>query len=162
MCTAGNTPDFEDPMRRWLESNGITMDRIPMWPEIELHEDGIQMRIELLYREHDRAAFMLKAPVTHMSAWLPLVHPLPPELWEIYSRNRKAAKLNEVIDRIGKAGATIVHIKGGDQLIFITSNRDIDEDRFEHMRASLQPLLPGIMVALVTGFDTVMHRAAEL
>jgi len=159
MCSAGNTPDFEDPMRRWLESNGITMDRIPMWPEIELREGNGQMRIEFLYQEHDRAAFMLKAPVTYMSSWLELSNPLPGELWEIYSRNRRAAKLNEVIDRIGKAGATIVHIRGGDQLMFLTSNRDIDKEQFEHMQAQLGVLLPGIVATIVTGFDTVMHRA---
>jgi hypothetical protein len=35
---AGHTPTVDDPMRLWLESNGIEMDQIPMWPKIELRD----------------------------------------------------------------------------------------------------------------------------
>jgi hypothetical protein len=79
-------------------------------------------------------------------------------LWETYQRNRDKVATSRALDELGRAGATVVHLHGGDQLMFLTSNRDIDRGQFESMSGQLQALFPGVTVTLVTGFDTVMHR----
>ena len=147
-------------MRLWLESNHIDMEQIPMWPEIELR-DG-QMRIEFMSRwSDDYRNVMLGRPYTYRSSWIDLEHPMPDELWETYLRNRSKVAASRALDELGRAGATVVHVHGSDQLMFLTSNRDIDKEQFESMSKQLQDLLPGVVVTLVTGFDTVMHRKGD-
>ncbi len=144
-------------MRLWLESNHIDMDRIPMWPEIELREG--QMRIERLTRwDEERENRMLGRPYTYMSGWLDLEHPISEELWETYKRNRGLAATSRALRELGRAGATVVHLKDSDQLMFLTSQRDIEHSQFESMQEQLRALLPGVTVTFVAGFDTVMHR----
>jgi hypothetical protein len=145
-------------MRLWLEANGLTMEQISMWPEIEIKGD--RMRIERMQRYDDQEQhYLLGQPFTWMSGWMDLKQPMPDELWETYERNRDAALTDRALIRLGGAGATVVRLNGSDGLMFITSNRDIDMATRDDMQTRLREILPGIEVTLVMGFDTVMHRA---
>lgn len=154
---AGYTPDVSDPMRLWLESNGIEMDELPMWPEIQLR-DG-QMRIERTAkwdREYEHR--MLGRPHIYLGGWRDLKVPMPDGLWETYLRNRGKAATAIAMAQLGRAGATVVHLHGGDGLTFVTSDRDLGPEQINSMNIQLEALLPGVKVTIVAGVDTVMHR----
>jgi len=155
---AGYTPDVNDPMRLWLESNGIEMDQIPMWPAIELR-DG-QMRIERMAKwDREQENRMLGRPHIYLSGWFDLRVPMPDELWELYQRNRDQAATAIAMAQLGRAGATVVHLHGGDELMFVTADRDIPPGEVDQMSARLQSLLPRVNVTIIAGVDTVLHRA---
>jgi hypothetical protein len=154
----GYTPNPVDPMRLWLEANGLTMEQIPLWPEIEI-KDG-RMRIERMQRWDDHEQhYLLGQPFTWMSGWIDLKRPMPDELWETYERNRDRALIDRTLTRLGKTGATVVRLEGGDGLMFITSDRTADKGVFDDAQTHLRGALPGVEITLVMGFDTVMHRA---
>lgn len=154
---AGYTPEIHDPMRLWLESNGIEMDDIPMWPEIQLREG--QMRIERTAKwDREREHRMLGRPHIYMGGWRDLKVPMPDELWETYLRNRSKAATAIAMAQLGRAGATVVHLQGGDGLIFVTSDRNLEPGEVDSMATQLERLLPQVKVTIIAGVDTVMHR----
>jgi hypothetical protein len=155
----GYTPNPVDPMRLWLEANGISMDAIPMWPEIEI-KDG-QMRVELLPRWDDQEQHqMLGQPFTYMSAWLPLVEPLEEATWEAYDRCRDRAMAERALEKLARNGAAVLAVIPGDNLTFVTQ-QELDMSTMEDVREHLERALPGVTVTILTGVDTVVRAPAQ-
>lgn len=152
-----------DPMLDWLAANRVDLQRIPMFPEIELL--GPEMRIEYIYGLEDaaltRSKFVQGTPATRMVR-LRVLQEMPPELWEVYQRARADYQLGRALERLGRAGATVLTARPGAHLVFVCSNPMVnDPDFLETASQVLQEALPGVGIQIMTGVDTILHRAPQ-
>jgi hypothetical protein len=152
-----------DPMVDWLTANQVDLQRIPMFPEIELL--GPEIRIEYIYGLEDaaltRSKLVLRKPATRMVR-LRLLEEMPPELWEAYQRARADYLLGRALDQLGHAGATVLAARPGAHLVFVCSNPMVEDPEFlEQASAVLQEALPGVGIQIMTGVDTILHRAPQ-
>lgn len=152
-----------DPMVDWLVANRVDLQRVVMFPEIELL--GPEMRIEYIYGLEDpaltRSLLVQHRPATRMVRHRVLV-PMPPELWEVYQRARADYRLGRALDQLGRAGATVLAARPGAHLVFVCSSPLAQDNEFlEAASAMLQEALPGVGVQIMTGVDTILHRAPQ-
>jgi hypothetical protein len=152
-----------DPMVDWLAANKVDLQRITMFPEIELL--GPEFRIEYLFGLEDptltRSKLVLRTPATRMVR-LRVLEPMPPELWEAYQRARADYRLGRTLDQLGHAGATVLAARPGAHLVFVCSNPMVEDSEFlEEASRVLQEALPGVGVQIMTGVDTILHRAPQ-
>lgn len=153
-----------DPIMEWMQANRIDLERIPMFPEIELRGD--EMLIEYFYgreEEHRTRPFLFfhKHLPTRMVR-KPVLVPMDPVLWEVYERARNQYRLADALEGLGKAGATVLTAKPGAHLVFVCSNPMVeDPDFLETASRVLQEALPGVGVQIMTGVDTILHRAPQ-
>lgn len=152
-----------DPMVDWLTANRVDLNRIPMFPEIELM--GPEIRIEYIFGLEDenltRSKFILHKPATRMVR-LRLLEEMPPELWEVYQRARSDYRLGNALDQLGRAGATVLAARPGAHLVFVCSSPMVEDPEFlEAASKVLQDALPGVGIQIMTGVDTILHRAPQ-
>jgi len=167
--TEGHNPDAEwvnpmgDPMLDWLRANSIDLDRIPMFPEIQFDEHG-WMKIEFMYGSEEgtpRTNLVMRRPATRMVRRMVVV-PMPEELLEVYLRARADYLAELALKIIGRAGATVLTARPGAHLVFVCSNPMAADDGFlEAASAALAEALPGVGVQIMTGVDTILHRAPQ-
>lgn len=151
-----------DPMLVWLTANNIDLDRVPMFPEIELL--GSEMMIEYLYGyegERQYPRFVFRSPATKM--WRrPVLVPMTDELWEVYQRSRSNYLADRVLKALGEYGATVLAVKPGSQVVFVCAHAMPEGDDFIGSAIkTLEQALPGVGVTIMTGVDTVLHRAPQ-
>lgn len=164
-CEDGDwaTP-MSDPLLAWLQANNIDFDRIPIFPEIELL--GPEMMIEYFWGREDeskrgRSVLMQRRIATRMVR-RPILVPISNELWEVYQRERAAHQADEALKTLGRAGATVLSAKGGAHLVFVCSSSMPEDQGFvEQASRILQESLPGVGVQIMTGVDTILHRAPQ-
>lgn len=151
-----------DPMVAWFAANSIDLDGIPMFPEIELL--GGEMMIEFLYgyeRDSPRYALVMRRPATLMVR-RPILAPMDDELWTVYQRARAAYLADRVLKTLGQAGATVLAAKAGAHLVFVCANPMVEDSGFlEDASRMLQESLPGVGIQIMTGIDTILHRAPQ-
>ena len=153
-----------DPMVDWFNANGIPLDRIAMWPEIQLLPG--RAKVEFLYGLEDeppRTKLLLRKPATRMVE-VPTPVPMPAELWETYSRARADEVMGRTLELLGQAGATVLALKPGSALVLVCSStlNDAEGDQFvegalEHLRSRL----PDVDISIMAGVDTILHRAPQ-
>lgn len=155
-------PQMGDPILAWLIANGIDIDRLPLFPEIELL--GPEMMIEYIWGyELDPGTIRMvqRRLATHMVR-RPTLVPMEPELWEMYQRARTAYRTSEALRTLGDAGATVLAAKGGAHLVFVCSNPMSNDQGFlEEASRALGEALPGVGIQIMTGVDTILHRAPQ-
>ena len=155
-------PQMGDPILAWLIANGIDIGRLPLFPEIELL--GPEMMIEYIWGyelDSGNLRMMQRRLATHMVR-RPILTPMPDELWEVYQRARTAYLTQEALRTLGQAGATVLAAKGGSHLVFVCSSSMPQEQGFvEDVSRILQESLPGVGVQIMTGVDTILHRAPQ-
>jgi hypothetical protein len=104
-----------DPLLPWLQANNIDLDRIPMFPDIELL--GPEMMIEYFWGREDqdkrgRSTLIQRRVATRMVR-RPILVPMDEVLWEVYQRARAAHLAEEALKTLGQFGATVLAAKGG-------------------------------------------------
>lgn len=151
-----------DPIVAWLGANHIDLDRLPMFPEIELL--GPEMMIEYIWGyelDSGKLRMVQRRLATHMVR-RPVLVPMADELWEVYRRARTAYQTSEALRQLGQAGATVLAAKGGSHLVFVCSSSMPQEQEFvEDVSRILHEALPGVGVQIMTGVDTILHRAPQ-
>ena len=151
-----------DPMVDWLKANDIDLDRIAMWPEIELLPG--RAKIEYLYGLEDeppRPNLVLRRPTTRMVE-RPTPVPMPLELWEAYQRGRADYLAERMLKTLGRAGATVLAVQPGAHLVLVSSNVAMTDQGFLEQAAEvLGRALTGVEVTIMTGVDTILHRAPQ-
>lgn len=153
-----------DPMVDWLKANGIDLDRIVMWPEIQLLPG--RAKIEFVYGLEDeppRTKLLLRKPATRMVE-VPTPVPMPAELWETYSRARADEMMGRTLEILGKAGATVLTARPGSSIVFVCSTGFTGEEGEQFLEAAtahLRERLPGVDISIMTGVDTILHRAPQ-
>lgn len=153
-----------DPMLAWLQANNIDFDRIPLFPEIELL--GPEMAIEYFWGREDeskrgRSTLMQRRIATRMVR-RPVLVPMGDDLWQVYQRMRAEHLAEEALKTLGQAGATVLAAKGGSHLVFVcSSSMPQDEGFVEQASRILQESLPGVGIQIMTGVDTILHRAPQ-
>lgn len=153
-----------DPMVVWLQANNIDLEQLPMFPEIDLL--GPEMMIEYIWGYEDesgpgRAVLVRRRMATHMVR-RPVLVPMGDDLWQVYQRLRAAHLVEEALKTLGRAGATVLAAKGGSHLVFVCSSSMPQEQEFvEDVSRILQEALPGVGVQIMTGVDTILHRAPQ-
>lgn len=153
-----------DPILAWLHANNVDFDRVPMFPEIELL--GPEMMIEYFWGREDesergRSTLMQRRVATRMVR-RPVLVPMGDDLWRVYQRMRAAHVTEEALKTLGRAGATVLAAKGGSHLVFVCSNpMSNDQDFLEQASRALGEALPGVGIQIMTGVDTILHRAPQ-
>jgi len=153
-----------DPMVDWLTANGIPLDRIAMWPEIQLLPG--RARIEYIYGLEDeppRTNLLLRRPATRMVE-VPIAVPMSAELWETYSRARADEMMGRTLEILGRAGATVLTATPGSSIVFVCSDRLSGEGVEQFLEAAtshLRERLPDVDISIMTGVDTILHRAPQ-
>lgn len=150
-----------DPMVDWLTANGVDLDRIAMFPEIELLPG--RMKIEYIYGLEDeppRTKLLIRKPATRMVE-RPTPVPMPIELWEVYQRARQGYLAERALETLGRNGATVLSVDGGASLVFVTSGPVVEPDLLGRMVDQLERALPGVRITLMAGTETILHRPPQ-
>lgn len=164
--------EVRDPLCGWLKANGVDWDRVVAWPEIEFTDTTLTVEqfyvaadgYPAVHPGHEGHAYT--GPVEY-----PLVTPPDPVFWAAYCHTRPVAKRRDELKSLarelrnhgGRPGfptATVVMLEGGDSLMFVTEQK-IETDACSTMVDTLRALLPGVEVAIVGGFDMLMHRKGD-
>jgi hypothetical protein len=155
---------MSDPLLTWLQANNIDFDRIPQFPEIELL--GPEMMIEYFWGREDESrrgrSTLIQRRVATRIVRRPVLVPMEPELWEAYQRARASYLAEDALKTLGRAGATVLAAKPGSNIVFVCANPMSDDHSFlEEASRILQESLPGVGVQIMTGVDTILHRAPQ-
>ncbi len=165
-CTCGEEDGYEgcyqspmgDDMLDWLRANKVDLMRIPMFPEV-VFLPGDRMRIEYIYgleATPKRRVLVMHTPATRMVE-MPVLVPMPQELWGVYTALRKADAADRVLKRLGEFGATVVAVQPGSHLTFVTSAMlDEDQEVLAEGRRSLEEAFPGVEIHIMTGTEAVL------
>lgn len=165
-CTCAEGQDYEgcwqnpmgDDMLDWLKANNVDLMRIVMFPDIVFLPGG-RMRIEYIYGLEStpkRRVLVMQTPATRMVE-MPVLVPMPQELWEVYSALKRADAADKVLKRLGECGATVVTVQPGSHLTFVTSAMlDEDQEVLAEGRRSLEEAFPGVEIHIMTGTEAVL------
>ncbi len=152
-----DTRVVEDPFRRWLEANGISMDRIVMWPELKI--DGDIILVESFSFTGGSHTTFYDQGHTRLLPYPLRVAP-PRGLVEAYQYQRGRALADRALDRLGRAGATIIRLEGGDTALFVAMDR-LDTNVAAGLVNHLERVLPGVNIVMLSGVDTIMHQKRQ-
>lgn len=150
-----------DPMVDWLAANDIDLDRIAMFPEIELLPG--RMRIEFIYGLEDelpRTKLLLRKPTTRMVE-RPAPVPMSVELWEVYQRERQRYLAEQTLETLGRNGATVLSVEGGASLVFVTGEPLREPGLLPQVIEQLEQALPGVRITVMGGTETILHRPPQ-
>lgn len=162
---------YADPLKEWLEANGVDWDRVIAWPQIVMGQLG-ELGVEQFH--HDEAGRVTihrgsGGSVYTRLHYYPLAVRPDPEFWAAYQHSRTIALRREELRQLARdlrglggnsAGPVVVVLAEGDSLMFVTSDRP-PTDQIEKVTDALKAILPGVQVTTVSGFQTVMHKQAD-
>lgn len=158
----------EDPLRDLLVANGVDWDRVTGWPELEIN--GGNLWVEMIQQDADGCTILHRGgdPGVYLRMEpYPLVEMPDPDFWSAYQhtrvqalRRRELAMLADSLRWGAGPHPTVVILEQSDALMFVQA-APADTEQVDSVVGQLRALLPGVEVAVVSGFDTLMHRPAR-
>lgn len=161
---------FIDPLEHWLKANGVDWDQVTAWPRIEIGQLQT-LHVEMFHRDSDGDATIHRGGegrvYTRMHEF-PLTVAPDPEFWAAYQHSRPLAVRREELRQLAHdlrfpdvehSQVTVVIPDPGDTFMVVTA-APIDDTHAADVVRRVEELLPGVKVAVMGGFETVMHQKA--
>lgn len=165
--THGHTP-VPEPLKDWLEANGLDLGETPAWPRIEFDEERGVMRIEQIVKRGEpgeEQPVLIRWPGGNfaesgtMMRELPLLVPMDAELKDMWERAHAQAHadiaLRQFAFAIGGRGLTLVTPRPGQQIVFVLEHGAADNFT-EADLGRVREIFPQHRVDVIAGVSAVM------
>jgi hypothetical protein len=163
----GHRP-LPEPLKDWLEANGLDLNETPAWPQIEFDEERGVMRIEQFVKRGEpgeEQPVLIRWPGGNFAESgmllreMPLLVPMDAELRQMWERAHTQAHADMVLRQFayacGGRGLTLITPRPGQQIVFVMEHGAAGNFTEADM-ARVRTIFPAHQVDVIAGVSAVL------